>query len=89
MVSKKEISIGLELTKLSVKLGQIEAQFRSLQNGEPAPEYLPAKLEKLREAKQSLKLRMSRGEHLPDDQFRKAALEVEIGRILLLLDGIL
>lgn len=91
MNQKKQSDTGLalEVVKLSTKVTQLEGQIKSLQMGQPAPEYLPPKVEMLKLTLQTLKKNMSMGRQAPDDKYRIAALEVEIGKCLLIMDGIL
>jgi hypothetical protein len=89
MVNKKsEYNPALEITQLKIKCQSLEAKLRAVQEGRPIADNLPERVENLRHSLQTLKLRMQRDPQL-DDNFRKLALETELGRLLLIMDGTL
>lgn len=88
----KTVNENLELLKLSNKVAMLEGQIKTLQNvrpGEKHPADMATKIENLRNALQTVKMKLSMGRHDTDDKFRMAALEAELGRWLLMMDGVL
>lgn len=79
---------ALELVRLSIKVQSLEGKLKALQEGRPMPDNLSVQADNLRCALISLKLKMQRAPQ-PEDNLRKAALENELGRVLLQMDGIL
>lgn len=91
-MAKPSINDGLEILKLQNKVTALEGQIRTLQNmrtGEKHPQEMGDKIDNLRSALQALKMKLSMGRHDTDDKFRLAALEAELGRWLLMMDGVL
>jgi len=84
----KAASEGLEITKLNIKVQSLAGKVKALEEGRTAPDNLHDQAENLRRLLVALKLRMQRAPQA-EDGFRKLALETELGRILLQIDGIL
>lgn len=86
---KHDYSIGGEISRLSIEMIKLKADVRTLAAGEKLAEDLPAKLVKLKEVLASIKLRQKLGTFFSEDPFRIVALENEIGRVVLQMDGVL
>lgn len=80
---------ALEVVRLSLRVMKLENQVRALQSGDKLVEDPQAQLTKLKDAAAVIKLRNSRGTTLDGDPARLKALDVEIGKLLLQIDGIL
>lgn len=89
MPNKKEYQPALELTKMSLKVQALEGKVRNLELGQKVPDDLENRAKNLREALRVLKQRINMGHRQPDDNYRQLALEVELGRTLCLIDGVL
>jgi hypothetical protein len=89
MTKNKLDSNGLELTKQSLRLLKLEGQVRGLQLNAPKPEDWQARANSLKELLGQMKIRNDRGDIRVGDPYRKIALEVELGKMLLLIDGTL
>lgn len=91
MVNKKERHSSpdaLEIIKLSLRVQMLEGKLKALQDGRTMPDNLSDQADNLRHSLINLKLKMQRNPQ-PEDQYRKLALENELGRILLQIDGVL
>lgn len=89
---KGKISEGLELTILKNRVVSLEMelkQFKIKHGNVSAMTPLPSLVENLKCSLVALKKRISLGHRQPDDNYRLLALENEIGRVLLMMDGIL
>lgn len=75
-------------TDISLRVTKLEGKVAGLSRGEKVVEDLSARLDNLKNCLQALKLKMTRKPE-EGDNFRKMALETEIGKVLLQIDGIL
>jgi hypothetical protein len=87
-IQKDKISDGLLLTELKKQMLTVQNQIKNLENGQSAITYLPTKLDNLKQTRHVLKLRNKKNPQ-PDDTFRLLAIDIEIGKILLMIDGVL
>jgi hypothetical protein len=80
---------GLAIIQLENQVAHLQTQIKRLAEGEKVSEDLPNKLTILKDTLASIKLRQSRGDFRTDDKFRVLALENEIGRTILKIEGTL
>ena len=85
MVTNKDLENSLKY--LEAKMLDLTDQVNTLLAKQPTAEAMPTKIDKLKLTMEKIKNRMSLGRANPDDKFRLAALEVELGKWLLTMEG--
>lgn len=87
--SKGTLSNALEIMILKKELAQVQRELREVKlAASVSTEPLAERAKRLRQVMQTFRLKIQRDRQL-EDQFRLAALEVELGKTLLLLDDII